>query len=150
LRSGFVAGDAEVLQRYRHYRTYHGCAVPEHTQLASVPAWRDETHVVENRRLYREKFLRVAPILAAALGQPVEIPAGSFYLWPVVADDESFTRGLFEQQHVTVLPGRYLAREGRHGNPGHGRVRISLVASVEDCVCAAQRIADYAQSVGLP
>jgi N-succinyldiaminopimelate aminotransferase len=144
LRSGFVAGDAKFLARYRLYRTYHGCAVPVHTQLASLPAWNDETHVVENRRLYREKFTRVTPVIADALQQDIAIPAGGFYLWPRVADDEVFTRGLFARQHVTVLPGRYLARATASGNPGLGRVRISLVASLEDCTEAARRIAEFA------
>jgi N-succinyldiaminopimelate aminotransferase len=143
LRSGFVAGDAKFLARYRLYRTYHGCAVPVHTQLASVPAWKDEAHVVENRRLYREKFARVTPVIATALQQDIAIPAGGFYLWPRVDDDQAFTRGLFAQQHVTVLPGRYLARETESGNPGLGRVRISLVASPEDCDEAARRIAEF-------
>ncbi len=143
LRSGFVAGDAKFLARYRLYRTYHGCAVPVHTQLASLPAWQDESHVVENRRLYRQKFARVTPMIATALQQDIAIPAGGFYLWPRVNDDEAFTRGLFAQQHVTVLPGRYLARETESGNPGLGRVRISLVASLEDCDEAARRIAKF-------
>jgi N-succinyldiaminopimelate aminotransferase len=143
LRSGFVAGDARFMARYRLYRTYHGCAVPLHTQLASVPAWNDEAHVIENRRLYREKFQRVTPVIATALQQDLPVPAGGFYLWPQVADDEAFTRGLFEQQHVTVLPGRYLARDTAQGNPGVGRVRISLVASVNDCDEAARRIASF-------
>jgi N-succinyldiaminopimelate aminotransferase len=145
LRSGFVAGDPAALARFRLYRTYHGCAMPEHVQLASIPAWQDERHVVENRRLYREKFRRVAPILAEALQQDVPIPAGSFYLWPAVDDDERFARGLFERQHVTVLPGSYLARDTATGNPGRGRVRISLVASADDCIVAAERIADFAR-----
>ena len=143
LRSGFVAGDARFMARYRLYRTYHGCAVPMHTQLASVPAWNDEAHVIENRRLYREKFERVTPVIAAALQQDLPIPAGGFYLWPRVGDDEAFTRGLFEQEHVTVLPGRYLARDTAQGNPGVGRVRRSLVASVSDCDEAARRIASF-------
>ena len=145
LRSGFVAGDAKFLARYRLYRTYHGCAVPVHTQLASLPAWNDEAHVVENRRLYREKFARVTPVIAAALQQEIAISAGGFYLWPRVGDDEAFTRGLFAQQHVTVLPGRYLARETESGNPGLGRIRISLVASLDDCDEAARRIAEFAR-----
>ena len=143
LRSGFVAGDAQFLARYRLYRTYHGCAVPLHTQLASVPAWNDEAHVVENRRLYREKFARVTPLIMTALQQDIDIPAGGFYLWPRVADDEAFARGLFEQQHVTVLPGRYLARDTESGNPGLGRIRISLVASLDDCDEAARRISAF-------
>jgi N-succinyldiaminopimelate aminotransferase len=146
LRSGFVAGDARFMALYRLYRTYHGCAVPLHTQAASVPAWNDEAHVRENRRLYREKFHRVTPVIAAALQQELAIPAGGFYLWPPVADDAAFARGLFVQQHVTVLPGRYLARDTAAGNPGHGRVRISLVASVEDCDEAARRIANFIRS----
>jgi N-succinyldiaminopimelate aminotransferase len=115
-----------------------------HTQLASLPAWNDETHVVENRRLYREKFARVTPVIAAALQQDIAIPAGGFYLWPRVPDDEIFTRGLFARQHVTVLPGRYLARATESGNPGLGRIRISLVASIDDCDEAARRIAEFA------
>jgi N-succinyldiaminopimelate aminotransferase len=146
LRSGFVAGDAKFLARYRLYRTYHGCAVPVHTQLASLPAWNDEAHVVANRRLYREKFARVTPVIATALQQEIAIPAGGFYLWPRVDDDEAFTRDLFAQQHVTLLPGRYLARETESGNPGLGRVRISLVASLEDCDEAARRITAFVQA----
>jgi N-succinyldiaminopimelate aminotransferase len=144
LRSGFVAGDPAILTDFRLYRTYHGCAVPVHTQLASIPAWQDEAHVVENRRLYREKFARVVPMLAQAMD--VTMPDGAFYLWPQVGDDEAFTRGLFEEQHVTVVPGSYLARDTASGNPGRGRIRISLVASVDDCVEAARRIVDYASA----
>jgi len=144
LRSGFVAGDARVLADFRLYRTYHGCAVPVHTQLASIPAWRDEEHVRENRRLYREKFAQVVPMLREVLD--VEQPAGAFYLWVAVGNDEAFTRGMFERQHVTVLPGSYLARDTAGGNPGRGRVRISLVASVDDCVEAARRIVEFLRS----
>jgi N-succinyldiaminopimelate aminotransferase len=145
LRSGFVAGDPVVLAGFRLYRTYHGCAVPVHTQLASIPAWQDEIHVRENRRLYREKFQKVVPMLGEVLD--VETPAGAFYLWSEVGDDEAFTRGLFAQQHVTVLPGSYLARDDAAGaNPGRGRVRISLVASVDDCVDAARRIVEFVKS----
>jgi N-succinyldiaminopimelate aminotransferase len=147
LRSGFVAGDPSVLEAFRLYRTYHGCAVPLHTQRASLRAWQDEAHVIENRRLYREKFAAVVPMLAAVLR--IEAPAGSFYLWPDVGDDEAFVRGLFEQEHVTVLPGSYLARDTASGNPGRGRVRISLVASIEDCTEAARRIARYCQNRNL-
>jgi N-succinyldiaminopimelate aminotransferase len=144
LRSGFVAGDPKVLAGFRLYRTYHGCAVPVHTQLASIPAWNDEAHVIENRRLYREKFARVVPRLREVLD--VEMPDGAFYLWLAVDDDEAFTRRLFEQQHVTVLPGSYLGRDTAGGNPGRGRVRISLVASVDDCVEAARRIVEFVRA----
>jgi N-succinyldiaminopimelate aminotransferase len=145
LRSGFVAGDARILGGFRLYRTYHGCAVPVHTQLASVPAWQDEAHVLENRRLYRAKFDAVVPMLREVLD--VEMPDGAFYLWPEVGDDEVFARGLFATQHVTVLPGSYLSRPDARGvNPGRGRVRISLVASVEDCVEAARRIVEYVRT----
>jgi N-succinyldiaminopimelate aminotransferase len=144
LRSGFVAGDAEILAGYRLYRTYHGCAVPVHTQLASIPAWADEAHVAGNRRLYREKFARVVPVLREALS--ADVPDGAFYLWLSVGDDEAFARGLFEQQHVTVLPGSYLARDTAAGNPGRGRVRVSLVASVDDCVEAARRMVAYVRA----
>jgi N-succinyldiaminopimelate aminotransferase len=146
LRSGFVAGDPKILAGFRLYRTYHGCAVPVHTQLASVPAWHDEAHVIENRRLYREKFARVVPMLREVM--EVELPQGAFYLWLAVGDDEAFTRGLFEQQHVTVLPGSYLARDTAAGNPGRGRVRVSLVARVEECVEAARRMVAFVRSGG--
>ena len=149
LRSGFVAGDAAVLAKFLLYRTYHGCAMPVPTQLASIAAWNDETHVIENRRLYREKFARVVPILAPHWD--VRAPQGGFYLWPDVhGDDTVFTRELFAAKNVTILPGSYLARpnrdaQGREHNPGAGRVRISLVASVDECVEAAHRIADFIQ-----
>ena len=141
LRSGFVAGDPNLIKPFLLYRTYHGCAMPLHTQLASIPAWNDDAHVIENRAMYREKFAKVLPILRDAL--PIDAPDASFYLWPKVGDDERFTRELFERKHVTLLPGRYLARDTAHGNPGVGRVRISLVASVPQCVEAAGRIRDY-------
>jgi N-succinyldiaminopimelate aminotransferase len=141
LRSGFVAGDAQLIRSFLLYRTYHGCAMPIHTQLVSIPAWNDDTHVVDNRRLYHDKFAAVLPILREAM--PVEAPDASFYLWPSVNDDERFARELFERKHVTVLPGRYLSRDTAHGNPGVGRVRISLVASAPECVEAAERIRDY-------
>ena len=112
-------------------------AVP--TQLASIAAWQDDAHAVENRRLYQEKFERVLPILTPVM--KVEKPAGAFYLWPEVGgDDERFTRELFARTNITVLPGRYLARGGAGDNPGAGRVRISLVPPVAQCVEAAERI----------
>jgi N-succinyldiaminopimelate aminotransferase len=145
LRSGFVAGDPELLAPFRLYRTYHGCAVPLHTQLASVAAWSDDNHAKANRDLYRAKFAAVLPILAPVLA--VDRPDAAFYLWPdVAADDELFVRDLFKQKNVTVLPGCYLARPGPAGNPGAGRIRVSLVAELADCIAAAERIRDFARS----
>ena len=143
LRSGFVAGDPALLEGFRLYRTYHGCAMPLHVQRASIAAWSDEAHVSENRRLYRAKYEAVLPLLAPVLD--VEHPAGSFYLWPAVpgGDDETFARELHARQNVAVLPGRYLGRDAGGGNPGAGRVRISLVPGVEDCLEAARRIRHY-------
>lgn len=144
LRSGFVAGHAALIAPFLLYRTYHGCAMPVPTQLASVVAWNDDAHVAANRALYREKYARVLPILAEAL--PVEKPAGGFYVWLAVpGDDAAFTAGLYAEQNVTVVPGSYLARDGGRGNPGAGRIRISLVADVAECVAAAHRIRDYAR-----
>jgi N-succinyldiaminopimelate aminotransferase len=144
LRSGFIAGDASLIKPFLLYRTYHGCALPVHVQKASIAAWNDEQHVAQNRALYREKFERVLPILRSVMDVPM--PQASFYLWPHVGDDERFTRELYERQNVTTLPGTYLARDGVHGNPGRGHVRISLVASVEECVEAAERICAYLKS----
>jgi N-succinyldiaminopimelate aminotransferase len=139
LRSGFVAGDPEVMARFLLYRTYHGSAMPLTTQLASIAAWSEDSHAAANRRLYQEKFDRVLPILAPHLG--VARPDGAFYLWPDVGgDDERFARELFASQNLTVLPGSYLARATHSVNPGQGRVRISLTAGVEQCVAAAERI----------
>jgi N-succinyldiaminopimelate aminotransferase len=142
LRSGFVCGDPQIIARFLLYRTYHGSAMPLPTQLASITAWTDDAHAAHNRRLYQEKFARVLPILAPCL--EVEKPDGAFYLWPrVPADDERFVRDLYADQAVTVLPGSYLARGGADGNPGAGRVRISLVPPVARCVEAAERIRDF-------
>jgi N-succinyldiaminopimelate aminotransferase len=144
LRSGFVAGDPDLIKPFLLYRTYHGSAVPLHTQLASVVAWDDDAHVVENRRLYREKFAAVLPVLRSVM--EVEAPQAGFYLWPEVGDDERFTRELFATQNVTILPGSYISRDTPHGNPGRGRVRISLVASVPECKEAAERIREYVRA----
>ena len=142
LRSGFVAGDPGLIKPYLLYRTYHGCAMPVPTQLASIAAWDDDAHAAANRVLYREKYARVLPILAPVLD--VVEPDGAFYLWPdVQCDDETFTRDLYSSQNLTILPGSYLARDTRAGNPGRQRVRISLVAPVEECVVAAQRIRTF-------
>ncbi|MFU8896402.1 MAG: succinyldiaminopimelate transaminase [Gammaproteobacteria bacterium] len=145
LRSGFVAGDPAIMDGFRLYRTYHGCAVPEIVQLASIPAWADDAHAAVNRGLYQQKFDAVMPILAAAM--PVERPAAAFYLWLATpGDDEAFARELYGAEHVTVLPGRYLSRDTAGGNPGAGRVRISLVAELDECIEAAHRIARFATS----
>ena len=142
LRSGFVAGDAEILKAFLLYRTYHGCAMPIQTQLASIAAWNDEDHVRANRDLYREKFDAVLDILAPVMD--VQRPDGSFYLWPSVGgDDAAFCRDLFVDQHVTVVPGSYLSREVDGFNPGAGRVRLALVAPLAECIEAAERIRDF-------
>ncbi|KPW95100.1 MULTISPECIES: succinyldiaminopimelate transaminase [Pseudomonas syringae group] len=139
LRSGFVAGDADILKAFLLYRTYHGCAMPVQTQLASIAAWNDEEHVRANRDLYREKFDAVLDILAPVLD--VQRPDGGFYLWPNVGtDDAAFCRELFIDQHVTAVPGSYLSREVDGVNPGAGRVRLALVAPLAECVEAAERI----------
>ncbi len=144
MRSGFVAGDASIIERFRRYRTYYGCAMPLAHQMASEHAWRDEAHVRENRARYREKFEQVLEILAPVLD--VDRPAGGFYLWPRVPfDDETFARRLFAEQHVTVLPGRYLSRPAHGADPGQGRVRIALVAELEECVEAARRIRSFVE-----
>lgn len=144
LRSGFIAGDARVLERFLRYRTYHGCSMSLPVQRASIAAWDDDAHAAANRALYREKFRRVLPILAPHMD--VAAPDGGFYLWPRIgADDEPFVRELYATRHVTVLPGSYLARDAGAGNPAAGRVRIPLVAPVEQCVEAAHRIADLMQ-----
>ena len=146
LRSGFVAGDAAIMNGFRLYRTYHGCAVPEMVQLASVPAWSDDLHAAENRRRYQEKFDAVVPILAEVM--PVARPEAAFYLWlETPIDDEAFTRGLYAAENVLVLPGRYLSRDHAGGNPGAGRVRVSLVAELDECVEAARRIARFVRSL---
>ncbi|MGD9387474.1 MAG: succinyldiaminopimelate transaminase [Gammaproteobacteria bacterium] len=146
LRSGFVAGDPGVIRAFRLYRTYHGCAVPEMVQLASVPAWEDDAHAAANRALYQEKFEAVVPILADVM--PVTRPEAAFYLWLEVpgGDEETFTRDLYAAENVTVLPGRYLSRDHGLSNPGNGRIRVSLVAGLEECKEAARRIARFVAS----
>ena len=139
LRSGFVAGDSEILKGFLRYRTYHGCAMPIHHQLASIAAWNDETHVEKNRALYREKFDAVLDILGGPL--KVSAPAAGFYLWPKTPiSDEEFAQRLQAEQNVTVLPGRYLSRTVNGKNPGKNRVRMALVAPLEECVEGAKRI----------
>ena len=140
LRSGFVAGDAEILSRFLLYRTYHGSAMGIPVQHASIAAWNDEQHVVENRRLYQEKFNRVLPILQQAFD--VKRPDASFYIWLKVpgGDDLAFAKKLWQEAAIQVLPGRFLARDTEYGNPGEGYVRIALVADVDTCVKAAETI----------
>lgn len=145
LRSGFVAGDADILKAFLLYRTYHGCAMPIQTQLASIAAWNDEAHVAQNRALYREKFAAVLDILQPVLD--VTRPDGSFYLWPrTPIDDARFTRDLYAEQHVTVVPGSYLSRDVGDVNPGANRVRIALVAPLAECVAGAERIRTFVQN----
>lgn len=145
LRSGFVAGDADLLKSFLLYRTYHGCAMPVPTQLASIAAWNDEVHVRANRVLYREKFDAVLGILQPVLD--VKRPDGSFYLWPrTPVDDQIFTRELFAREHVTVVPGAYLSRSVEGLNPGANRVRMALVAPLAECVEAAERIRDFVRA----
>ncbi len=149
LRSGFVAGDAKLLKAFLLYRTYHGCAMAPPTQTASVAAWNDEAHVLENRRLYRQKFDTITPMLSAVLDTAK--PDASFYLWANVSrtglSDTEFARQLLAEQNVVVLPGSFLAREAHGVNPGQNFVRIALVASPEECLEAAQRIVNFVKSI---
>lgn len=144
LRSGAVAGDARLLRAFLRYRTYHGSAMGPAVQQASIAAWNDEAHVVDNRAKYRDKFAAIVPILEPVLG--VTPPEGGFYLWARVpgGDDEAFARELYRKTHVTVLPGSYLARGNRGVQPGRGFVRIALVADYRICVEAARRVAAFA------
>ncbi len=145
LRSGFVAGDANLLKQFLLYRTYHGCSMPPATQTASILAWSDEAHVIENRARYREKFDQVLSILSDTLAP--QKPQAGFYLWPTtpMADTE-FTQRLFAKQNITVLPGRYLSRNTSDVNPGENRIRMALVAPLDQCRDAAQRINLFLQS----
>ena len=139
MRSGFVAGDADIIAKFLLYRTYHGSAMSPAVQMASVAAWNDENHVIENRRLYAEKFNTVTPILSGAL--QVEMPDAAFYLWAKITEkDTDFAVKLYRNLNITVLPGSLLAREAHGVNPGAGFIRLALVASLEECVEAAKRI----------
>lgn len=146
MRSGFVAGDAQLIKSFLLYRTYHGSAMSPVVQQASIAAWGDEQHVAENRALYRRKFELVTPMLAEVLD--VRLPDAGFYLWAgVPGSDTEFARGLLAQYNVAVLPGSFLARETPAGNPGAGRIRMALVAEVEECLEAARRIVAYVRSL---
>ncbi|MDB6063134.1 MAG: succinyldiaminopimelate transaminase [Verrucomicrobiaceae bacterium] len=146
LRSGFVAGDAQILKKFLLYRTYHGCAMPVQHQLASIAAWNDEQHVQDNRTQYRKKFDAVLDILGAALD--VTKPDAGFYLWAgTPLDDTQFTRELFRAENVTVLPGQLLARASAGHNPGERRVRMALVATLDECIEAATRIRRFINSL---
>lgn len=141
LRSGFVAGDPTLIEAFARYRTYHGCAMPLHHQRASTVAWSDEAHVEANRRAYAEKYAAVVPRLAEVLR--VETPPAGFYLWPDVGgDDTALAVRLYREAGVRCVPGSYLARTVNGQNPGAGRLRLALVAGLEACVEAAERIRD--------
>ncbi len=140
LRSGYVAGDAELIRQFLLYRTYHGNAMSPPVQSASIAAWKDEAHVVENRRLYAQKFAQAQPVIARRL--PCAIPDAAFYLWARTPIDEAeYARRLYAEKHVTVLPGSYLSRAVAGRNPGAGYVRIALVAEPAEVAAAAERIA---------
>lgn len=142
LRSGFVVGDAEILKQFLLYRTYHGCAMPIYSQLASIEAWNDEAHVLANRDQYRAKFDAVLSRVDGVLN--VQRPDAGFYLWAETpVDDETFARELFAQQHITVLAGSYLSRSIDSSNPGANRVRMALVAELDECIEAAERICRF-------
>ena len=150
LRSGFVAGDARLIKQFLLYRTYHGSAMGPVVQQASIAAWNDEAHVVANRAKYRAKFAQVTPLLTAVM--PVALPDAGFYLWADVSkltpngDDVAFALALLAQYNVAVLPGSLLAREAHGVNPGAGRIRLALVAEIDECVEAARRIQLFARS----
>ena len=142
LRSGFVAGDKDILAKFLKYRTYHGCAMPLHHQKASIKAWQDEQHVQDNRALYQKKFTDVLDIIGSKLD--VKKPDASFYLWAKTpSSDEGFAQKLFAEQNITVLPGSYLSREANGINPGSQHVRMALVASYDECIAAAKRIRQF-------
>jgi N-succinyldiaminopimelate aminotransferase len=140
LRSGFVAGDADIIAKFLLYRTYHGCAMSPAAQAASVAAWGDESHVIENRRLYTEKFNTITPMLKT-VWPAVEMPDAAFYLWVQTGqDDTALAVQLKRDLNIAVLPGSYLAREAHGVNPGKGFIRMALVATLDECIEAAQRI----------
>jgi N-succinyldiaminopimelate aminotransferase len=150
MRSGFVAGDAALLKKFLLYRTYHGSAMSPSIQAASIVAWNDEQHVIENRAKYLAKFSQVTPLLAEALD--VQLPDAGFYLWARVdkraaISDTEYAQRLYAEYNVTVLPGSYLAREAHGSNPGQNRIRMALVAEVDECLEAARRIVEFTRTL---
>jgi N-succinyldiaminopimelate aminotransferase len=146
LRSGFVAGDPNLMAKYLSYRTYHGCALGAHHQAASALAWQDEAHVVENRQMYRDKFAAVSEILSPHYN--LTQPEGGFYHWlPTPICDREFSQRLLAEQHITVMPGSFLGRDTHLGNPGQNHVRIAWVAPFDECIEAAKRLAQFAQNL---
>ncbi|HQC29304.1 MAG TPA: succinyldiaminopimelate transaminase [Methylotenera sp.] len=142
MRSGFVAGDEKIIEKFALYRTYHGCAMNPAVQAASIAAWNNEAHVIENRRLYAEKFNAVMPLLSKVL--QVEMPDAAFYLWAKSSiNDTELAVSLYRDLNITVLPGSYLAREAHGINPGQNFIRMALVAPYNECVEAANRMAEY-------
>ncbi len=145
MRSGFVAGDEKIIEKFTLYRTYHGCAMSPTVQAASIAAWNDEAHVIENRRLYAQKFNAVMPMLSKVL--EVEMPDAAFYLWAKIKDknisDTEFAVKLYRDLNITVLPGSFLARKAHGQNPGKNFIRMALVAPYDECVEAANRIKNY-------
>ena len=149
MRSGFVAGDADVLKKFLLYRTYHGGAMNPAVQAASVAAWNDETHVAENRAKYQAKFAAITPLLQQVM--QVELPDAGFYLWADISrsglSDTEFAQRLYAQYNVTVLPGSFLARDAHGINPGRNRIRMALVAEVDEGLEAAQRIVRFCRQL---
>jgi N-succinyldiaminopimelate aminotransferase len=150
MRSGFVAGDAEILKKFLLYRTYHGSAMSPSVQAASIAAWNDEQHVAANRTKYSAKFHKITPMLQEVLD--VALPDAGFYLWArvdrhVAISDTEYARRLYAEYNVTVLPGSYLARETQNGNPGRNRIRLALVAEIEECMEAARRIVAFTKTL---
>jgi N-succinyldiaminopimelate aminotransferase len=150
MRSGFVAGDADIMKKFLLYRTYHGGAMSPSIQSASIAAWNDEQHVMENRAKYIEKFRQVTPMLQQVLD--VNLPDAGFYLWAkvdkhVAISDTEYAKRLYAEYNVTVLPGSYLAREAHGINPGQNRIRMALVAELDECLEAARRIVEFTKKL---
>ncbi|MBS0307526.1 MAG: aminotransferase class I/II-fold pyridoxal phosphate-dependent enzyme, partial [Proteobacteria bacterium] len=150
LRSGMVAGDAEVMKKFLLYRTYHGSAMSPSIQQASIAAWNDEAHVQDNRAKYIDKFSKITPMLAEVLD--VALPDAGFYLWAKVdklaaISDTEYAKRLYAEYNVTVLPGSYLARDAHGSNPGQNRIRMALVAETDECLEAARRIVAFTKSL---